>query len=115
MVYKTCTICDLPQVCIVCGDVRVIVSAWLHACAPNARACHCPCSHQKERIHDWNWFCICPTYMYVSVIVVCLVVRSSNTVRWYTVFIVVMSLLGETGGNCNNFHINADYVEHVFY
>ena len=23
--------------------------------------------------------------------------------------------VGETGGNCNNFHINADYVEHVFY
>ena len=23
--------------------------------------------------------------------------------------------LGETGGNCNIFHINADYVEHVFY
>ena len=24
-------------------------------------------------------------------------------------------LVGETGGNCNIFHINADYVEHVFY
>ena len=23
--------------------------------------------------------------------------------------------VGETGGNCNIFHINAHYVEHVFY
>ena len=23
--------------------------------------------------------------------------------------------IGETGGNCNIFHIHADYVEHVFY
>ena len=26
-----------------------------------------------------------------------------------------LTLVGETGGNCNIFHINADYVEHVFY
>ena len=24
-------------------------------------------------------------------------------------------IVGETGGNCNIFHINAHYVEHVFY
>ena len=27
----------------------------------------------------------------------------------------MLDLVGETGGNCNIFHINADYVEHVFY
>ena len=28
---------------------------------------------------------------------------------------VLYNNVGETGGNCNIFHINADYVEHVFY
>ena len=27
----------------------------------------------------------------------------------------VWSYIGETGGNCNIFHIHAHYVEHVFY
>ena len=29
--------------------------------------------------------------------------------------IVIYSEIGETGGNCNIFHIFAHYVEHVFY
>ena len=45
----------------------------------------------------------------------CRVVGLINVFCWSPNYAIMHINVGETGGNCNMFHIFAHYVEHVFY